>query len=100
MITHPSTDISGKKCFQIGSFFEGRSTFRSTPLAVDFLEAPNADGVLASRGHRLHRGLRAAHGCDARYSIGNSAAADGLLITEGVPARRSVNHKLQGSSLQ
>ena len=67
---------------------------------MDFLQAPDADGVAQAGGHALGGGARAAHSSDARHAVGYGAAADGLLIGEGAGAGGGVDGELNVPALE
>src|SRR5579871_1862066 len=76
--------------------FTGENVLRS----VDFLEAPDPDWSFAAGGDGLGSGLGAAHGGDARDPVRNGAAADGLLVGEGVAACCRVDDQFQGAGFE
>src|SRR6266851_1372008 len=57
---------------------------------VDFLEAPNANGVAFARHNRLGGGFGATQRRDARNPVGHRRAADVALIFEGVASRSCI----------
>src|ERR1041385_758304 len=53
-------------------------------LPVDFLQAPHPDRIAPARGDGFDGSPGAAHGCNARYTIGQCVAPDRLFIAERV----------------
>src|SRR5438445_445342 len=66
---------------------------------MDFLEAPDANGVAFAGHNRLGSGFGATQRRDARNPVSHRGAADVALIFETVAARGCINDQLQSARL-
>src|SRR5579883_1321483 len=77
------------------------SIIRTGTLFVNFLQAPDADGVALAGGGGAGGGSRSAHGGDAGDAIHHRAATDRLFILKGGSAAGGVDgadHRLHSRS--
>src|SRR5690349_20810510 len=67
---------------------------------MNFLEAPDPNGIAPACSNRLHGGLRSAQSRDARHPIRHRRSPNRFLIAKGMRAGGGVNNQLQRSRFQ